>query len=235
MAIALIDADLLVYRVGFTTEEVDEAIARWRMDEVIHESILKPLNAERYKCYITSSDHSNFRFQLFAQYKGNRVAPKPRHYEALRDHLRLAHEAEVVFGEEADDRLGIDAAKDPDNIICSIDKDLKQIPGRHFNFVKGELFEVSAFDGMRFFYIQLLTGDKPVDNIEGIHGIGPKKAEKILAGLETEQQMYDAVLEAYKKHYPSDYLERMLLAGRLLKIRTKEGEIWQLRESISQA
>ena len=235
MSIALIDADILVYRVGFTTEDADEAIARWRLDDVIQNSILKPLNAEQYRCYLTSSDMSNFRFGLFPQYKANRVAAKPRHYYVLRDHLIDAHDAIVVEGEEADDRLGIDAGRFPNSVICSIDKDLKQIPGRHFHFVKGELAEVSAFDGMRFFYYQLLTGDKPVDNIDGIYGIGPKKAEKILAGLETEEEMYNAVLEAYKKHYPSDYKERMLLAGRLLKIRTREGELWQLRENTSQA
>jgi 5'-3' exonuclease len=226
--IALIDADILVYRVGFTTQDVDPAIACYRMDTTIRDSILSPLNAEQYKCFLTSSDKSNFRFGLYAEYKANRKAPKPLHYEALRTHLLEAHDAEMVEGEEADDRLGIIATNTPDTVICSIDKDLLQIPGRHWHFVRKELIEISPLEGTRFFYKQLLMGDKPVDNIDGIYGIGTKIADKILKDCKTEEEMYQAVLRTYKEHYPTDYEDKMLLRGRLLKIRTREGELWQL-------
>ena len=49
---------------------------------------------------------------------------------------------------------------------------------------------------MRRFFTQALTGDTS-DNIKGIKGIGPKKAEKLLAGLTTEEDLYDAVQFQY--------------------------------------
>jgi 5'-3' exonuclease len=69
-----------------------------------------------------------------------------------------------------------------------------------------------------------LTGDR-TDNIPGIKGIGDKKADKILDGLEEEEDLYRAVLEVYK--YNRDYL---LEQGRLLWIRRKKEELWMLPE-----
>ncbi|MHB8602214.1 MAG: hypothetical protein ACYC9R_06215 [Nitrosotalea sp.] len=225
--IALIDADILVYRVGFTTQDVDETLACWRMNDTIQNSILKPLNAEQYQCFLTSQDQSNFRFDIFPAYKANRKDfKKPIHYNALREYLIREHQAIVVEGEEADDRLGIVASQVPNTVICSIDKDLKQIPGRHFNFVKQELTEVTPLEGLRFFYKQVLMGDV-ADNIHTIYGIGTKTADKILQGCASEAEMFSVTIREYQKAYPLDYEHRMFLAGQLLKIRTKEGELWQ--------
>ena len=70
----------------------------------------------------------------------------------------------------------------------------------------------------------MLTGDR-TDNIPGIKGIGDKKADKILDGLEEEEDLYRVVLEEYK--YNRDYL---LEQGRLLWIRRKKEELWMLPE-----
>lgn len=90
-------------------------------------------------------------------------------------------------------------------IICGIDKDLLQVPGLHYSWpiirsgkvVREGIFrEISKEEGMRRFFTQALTGDVS-DNIKGIHGIGPKKAEKLLADCKTEAEMYNVCKSQY--------------------------------------
>ncbi len=60
----------------------------------------------------------------------------------------------------------------------SIDKDLDMIRGWHYNFIKDKKYFIDDQQAIKHFYTQILTGDR-VDNIIGLRGIGPKKAEKI--------------------------------------------------------
>ena len=151
-----------------------------------------------YEVFLTG--RTNFRFDIAksAPYKGNRNAvEKPKHLGVASDHLVNKWGAVVSDGEEADDLIAIAATKyGPDTVVASIDKDMLQIPCRHFNFNRREWKEVSEFDGMLFFYTQILTGDA-ADNIIGLFRVGAVKAAKMLAGCETEDQMWDVVLKAY--------------------------------------
>ena len=224
---ALIDADLIVYRVAWTTPGDPVGIAFWRAEETLR-GIKDALKTDEYDCFITSSDQSNFRLELFPEYKANRAnKEKPPHYHALRDFFLERHGAELVMDQEADDALGI-AQKHPDTCIVSIDKDLNQIPGYHYDFVKKVFYEVSEADGLRWFYEQLLKGDS-TDNIPGVKGIGHIRAKKILEGISNPKELYNAVLKKYLEELGSqEEAERMVLRnGRLLKIRTQEGELWQ--------
>ena len=99
------------------------------------------------------------------------------------------------------------------------------VPGNHYNFIKDEWFKVKQDEGIRFFYKQLLTGDR-TDNIFGVKGVGDKRADKILQDAKTESEMYDAVLEAYEKD-----ATRVLKNARLLWIRQQEDEMWEAPQS----
>ena len=233
--IILIDSDILVYRVGFAAQKKDpegnmevipEGFAFARITESLI-NIRATLNDEPTRIFLTSTDHSNYRYSIFPEYKGNRTAPKPVLYDALRKHLVEQHGAEIVYGEEADDRIGIEAMKNPEAIIVTIDKDLDQIPRTHYNFVKGLLYDVTPEEGMKFFYHQLLMGDRS-DNIPGLTGIGQIKAEKALAQATTEQECFNVAKALYQKEFPESWEQILLRNGRLLKIRQKEGEIWCL-------
>ena len=129
----------------------------------------------------------------------------------------------VQENQEADDAIGIRAYSlgENDYIICSIDKDLDNLRGHHYNFVKNERYYITESQAIKNFYRQLLTGDR-TDNIPGLAGIGPKKAEKILKDCNTEEELYKAVLKAYKDDV--DYLTEQ---GQLLWIRRKENELWE--------
>lgn len=245
--IALIDGDICVHRVGYTTENEDYGIARWRMNAMI-ESILEEVGADAYMVFLSDSTENGWRKEIYPEYKANRTAPKPKHYDALKEYLILEWDASITSGEEADDRLGIiqmdniiweyesdfvlgdapTAIDQCNSIICSIDKDLKQIPGLHYNFVKKEFDKVYYNDGLRFFYQQILTGDVS-DNVKGLRGIGPKRAEKLLGDSLSEEALLSKALEAYRKKGISD--EEFLRTAQVLKIRTKEGEIWQFPDT----
>lgn len=177
-------------------------------------SILEKTNAEHYKGYLTGCGNFREGVATILPYKGNRDLPKPIYYQAIRDYLVNSWGAEVVEGREADDQLAIEQSREWDDtkkasrfpekevitIICSIDKDLKQVPGWHYNWNTDEApVWVSESQAIHNFYMQLCTGDK-VDNIQGIKGVGPAKAKKILENCNTEKEMYDAVFNAYRNH-----------------------------------
>jgi len=203
---ALLDGDIYAFRVACTTENDNEAIAVYRVNEMI-ENTLAEVEASEYKLFLTSPD--NFRKHVYPEYKANRTATKPKHLQFLKDYLIESWQGQVAERMEADDYLGINQHES--SIICSIDKDLLQVPGKHFNFVKKEFYEVDEETGFRNFYTQLLTGDTS-DNIKGIAGIGPVKAKKALTGYFTEQGMFSVVREMYQND------EWMIMNGQCLWI-----------------
>jgi len=218
---ALIDGDILVYRIGFAAEGETKGVAISRMAEFVEELVMIQ-DVGDYQGYLTGSNNYRKEIAKEAPYKGNRVAAKPEHYDLLREYLTLSWGFEMVDGQEADDAIGIEAYKSEEDsyLIMTIDKDLDMIRGWHYNFIKGIRYHVDECDTLRWFYTQVLTGDR-VDNIPGLKGIGPKKAEKILGEATEEGELFQAVLKAYDND-----LARLTEMGQLLWIRRKEGELW---------
>lgn len=227
MTNVLVDADIIAYRAAFSADEGTKKQARQKVDDICSGIMFDCHYPEPYEIggntwfYLTGS--GNFRDDLatIRVYKGKRP-PKPKYLPETRDQLVERWGAEVVDGQEADDAIGIKATDlKGDCVIVSIDKDLLMIPGTHYNFVKPEWTEVSQEQGDYFFYKQLLTGDQ-VDNIQGVPGIGPKKAEKAYQGCTTVQEMYQKALEMYKGD-----ADALLENARLLWLRRYEGEMWE--------
>lgn len=221
MRTALVDCDILVYRIGFASENDSEAIAKARMCEFLEDLLLFNGFGE-YEGYLTGG--SNFRKDIAVTepYKGNRKQPRPKHYQALREYLIDKWGCVVIEGEEADDAIGIKAySMDVEEYtICTIDKDLDMIRGQHLNFVKNVFYDVTEEEAIFNFYKQILTGDR-VDNIKGLKGIGEVKAKRILEKCKTETEMYLACLEAYEGNE-----SRVLENGQLLWIRREPNQIW---------
>ena len=221
--IALIDADIVAYRIAFGCEDEPEKIAIKKVSEFLEDLLFTYTDAEDCEGYLTGS--SNYRLDIAktAPYKGTRVSEKPRHLGIIRQYMIDAWAFSVQEQQEADDAIGIRAYAlgENDYVICSIDKDLDNIRGKHYNFVKNEAYYVTEEQAIKNFYRQLLTGDR-VDNIPGISGIGPKKAEKILEDCVTEEELYSAVLKAYDGN-----VEYLTEQGQLLWIRRKENELWE--------
>lgn len=198
--IALIDQDLLCYRCAASAENDDLGIAIYRIDELL-DNILNKTEVTSYRAFLTSS--SNFRKQIYPEYKANRTQPKPKHLRDLQVYSLEKLNAEYApDGLEADDALAINQAED--TIICSLDKDLLQVPGHHFSWeINGKgwsrpdtFIEQSELEGLRLFYKQCLKGDTS-DNVKGIEGLGEKKAAKILADCTSQQEMFNIVRDLY--------------------------------------
>lgn len=134
---------------------------------------------------VVLSGKGNFRFDAatIKKYKGNRDMDKrPHWYNEARDYLTRYYDSVVTENEEADDVLAREQTDD--TVIVSLDKDLLQVPGRHYNWVSDKKVLVSKETALKNLYTQVLTGDS-TDNIPGIYGIGPKKADVLLeAGIE---------------------------------------------------
>jgi hypothetical protein len=218
----LIDGDIIGYRVGFSAEEENEAIAIARTATFVETLLWEDLEGvETYQGYITG--RTNFRNQIAvtAPYKGNRTSAKPKHLELIRDYLVKAWDFKVSENEEADDCIAIEhVANNFQTVIASIDKDFLQLHGKHWNFVKKEWTIVTKQEALINFYMQVLTGDR-TDNIIGLKGIGPVKAAKILSGCESPAEMYTACVEAY-----AGAEERVIENAKLLYLRRAVGEIW---------
>jgi 5'-3' exonuclease len=218
---ALIDGDILVYRIGFASEEETESIAMARCSEFIEDLILFNGFGE-YQGYLTGKKNFRNEIAVTAPYKGNRKSAKPKHYQLLRDYMESAWAFTMIEDQEADDAIGIAAYEMEvgEYCICSIDKDLDMLRGDHYNFVKDERYFITEEEGIKNFYKQLLMGDR-VDNIIGIKGIGTVKAERLLKECKNENEMYLAILEAYDGN-----AERVLENGRLLWIRRQPNQLW---------
>jgi hypothetical protein len=218
---ALIDGDILVYRIGFASENEPESIAMARCSEFIEDLIL--FNGfDKYQGYLTGKTNFRNEIAVTAPYKGNRKSAKPKHYQLLRDYMESAWSFTMIEDQEADDAIGIAAYEMEvgEYCICSIDKDLDMLRGDHYNFVKDERYFITEEEGIKNFYKQLLMGDR-VDNIIGIKGIGTVKAERLLKECKNENEMYLAILAAYDGN-----AERVLENGRLLWIRREPNQIW---------
>ncbi len=226
----LIDADILLYEIGFATQKKTESgeILPSPVEEVneLVDAKIKEICAAVYateppKLYLTGT--GNFRFNIAKRrdYKGNRKQIKPFHYKYIKAYLQSQWGAEVVNGMEADDALCIEQTSrihSRDTIICSRDKDLKQCPGFHYTWECGKqgswgpawVDSVGSLQlkgpkklvgtGTLFFYSQLLTGDS-TDTYDGLPGCGPIRAHAILDGASSPDEMYQRVLEAYRSKF----------------------------------
>lgn len=195
----------------------------FRIVNVMIAEMIQKLEATEHVIYLTGQDNFRNQIAVTVPYKGNRTASKPVHYQAIKDHL-VSIGAVIEYGLEADDSCAM-RQFDDSTIICSIDKDLLQVPGKHYNYKTKELTEVTEQQAIYNLYKQVLTGDM-TDNIPGIKGIGPVKAEKILANCTTEAEMQTVCLEAYVKEYADRAKERMIEVANLVYLKRSPNDEW---------
>src|SRR3990172_4114069 len=163
-----------------------------------------------------------FRRKAYPLYKAHRNADPPAMLDTAKQVLRDEFQTVEMKGLEADDIMGILATNGKifSPVMVSVDKDLLQIPGWHFNPEKQDFptfIPLEAAD--RAFHMQWLTGDTG-DGFKGLEGIGPKKAEKILEAVKGIDNIVLAVAVAYASHaekYTRDYCEAMARCARILR------------------
>lgn len=225
----LIDADSLYFRTCMVTQKKHE----------VRKSIKNGLKEIENECGIFSEPKlriaikgkGNFRNDITDTYKGNRRELEEHIKQCLgyaHEHLQEAYGAIRCDGMEADDMVAIWAwecirDKKP-YVVVHIDKDLNMIPGAHYNFVKKQHYMVDYEEAHSNFLKQILTGDS-ADNIPGVHGIGPKKSEKLLEGL-----AFDRKWPKVKEQWTSK--SQMAISARLLWMSTNQDEVDQANAQV---
>ena len=210
MRTILIDGDIVLYEV--TT--VCETPIQWGDDFWTLHSDFKEA-CQRFDCWVSDtakrlkagkvimavSGDNNWRKDVLPTYKHNRKSKrKPLVFRELKDYCRAAYKTFEFNNLEADDVLGLLAGTPGlgrikgEKIIVTIDKDLKTVPGLHYNPGRPEegVVEVSLEQANYNHLLQSLTGDS-VDGYSGCPGVGPVKAKRIL-----EDPSWESVVSAYE-------------------------------------
>ena len=198
----LVDADYVVYKscagaeteidwgndVILVTSKFSEAYANVKRD------LLKIINHFLWdvpELILFFSDSVNFRKSIQPSYKGHRNRKKPCGYKRVINQLKTEYKVVIMPTLEADDALGIYATQNPGNVICSPDKDMRQIPGKLFDM--SELMNVKDAEGKRWHLVQTLAGDQ-TDGYSGVPGIGVKRAVTL---FEEKGYSWKTVVQAF--------------------------------------
>jgi len=218
----LIDSDFLAYKAAQACEigidfGNDVIISQSQFSDVLRvferelNKVTKAMMDDDFILYFSST--KNFRKKIFPDYKGHRNKRKPLGYRRLVNYCRKNHKFKLIEGLEADDTIGIEATQfaDPNNIVVSPDKDMRQIPSTLWNLT-GDVVEITKDDGDRWHLVQTLSGD-PTDGYSGCPGIGVKRATEL---LDKNENKWEAVCKAYRDRGLSD--DDALLNARLAKI-----------------
>ena len=220
---AYIDGDMLVYRSAFSNEietrwnddihtlhtDTHQAVAY--VDDMI-DSILNTINVENYYVAYTAPD--NFRYELLPTYKSNRKTKrKPLGLPTIIQATQARHPTIIIDRLEADDVIGIMCTRNPNTTIAvSGDKDFATLPITWYNFLNKETTTRNEEEANFNHLVQTLTGDK-VDGYEGIKGVGPVTAKKI---LDKDGASWATVVDAYEKKGMHEY--DALLSARMAYI-----------------
>lgn len=271
----LIDADVLRYEIGYAGEAGWQSEGFPPFDYVaelfdnrianicaITEATLPPI------LYLTGKGNFRNEIAVSQKYK-ERPSLKPWHFNNLTAYIKGKYDWIQSEGMEADDLMAIEQTRRNDilegnpfysgptkvSVICTRDKDLRQVPGWHYGWELGlqpqfgpllvDVFgklelspdrkKLSGY-GELFFWGQCLTGDK-VDTVPGLGGCGPVKAFNILAGSETSTEAFERVLGAYRAIHGDNAETVLLEQGRLLWMTRELNEdgspvLWKLPNGI---
>jgi len=250
----LIDADVLLYEVGYAAESSwryshPNESKEWYADnpppwDKVFEILDNRISHIEMACEATDpslfffTSPNNFRTKVAkrSEYK-KRNNSKPYHYKNIKAYLKGTYEHVEFDGLEADDSMAIHQCSvglDGTTIICTRDKDLRQVPGLHYGWELGQQpsfgpayvqgYGQIALDdkrelrgtGSKFFLAQCIMGD-PVDTVPGLkRGAGAKAALNVVGHTQTYAEGLQAVREAYKGVYGDRGDEELLEQAQLL-------------------
>jgi 5'-3' exonuclease len=200
-----------------------------------------PAPGLEYAVYLTGKGNYRERVARIRPYKGNRDPEhRPERYHELREALCARYGARIVDGREADDEVSIQARKLDRNggyCVVSMDKDLEQIPGLHYDLLTKQVYTISDSDARLVLWKQILAGDR-VDNVPGCFRIGARTAENIItqwmAAGARDTELWEGVVALYKEsqrkrgcpYATLDAASVALETAQLVYLQQRLGELW---------
>lgn len=210
----LFDADIVAFKAAAATEQpINWGDGIWTLhgyeqDVIDHamsymQGVADKLDTQDVLLFLTGAN--NWRKDILPSYKANRKdTRKPLMLPFIRQFMVDNLGAIIVDTFEADDLLGIEATSTDDCIIVSEDKDLKTIPAMVYNPQKDdEPVLIPEFTAAWNHMFQTLTGDS-TDGYSGCPKVGPVAAKKILQDIDQVEDLWPAVVAAFKKQNLSE-------------------------------
>lgn len=214
MTTLLIDADIFAFQSALLNQEtydwgegvsgvwVGEEQAKAHVDHSL-EKLQDELKAKHVVIALSDPTRDYFRKDILPSYKANRAGSQPPEaLELVKSYLEENYKTYRKPRLEGDDVLGILLTHPKlikgEKVCVSMDKDMKTVPGLHYNPDKDD--EVRRYckgEANQFWMMQTLMGDT-TDGYKGCPRIGPKKAEAILEECANLKQMWTAVVETYE-------------------------------------
>ena len=192
-SVGLFDGDIIAFSCAFVGNKSPNKGASLAAIKEMLVNCIENLSLSSGRIFLTGKD--NFRKKIDPEYKLHRKKlDKPLYLTECYDYLESVWGAEWVSGMEADDALGLNQRED--TVIITIDKDLDQVPGWHYNWKKFKLYNIDKNTADLFIWQQMLTGDVS-DNIKGIKGYGPVKARKLIDSCSNINYVKLAVYDMY--------------------------------------
>ena len=238
----MIDADILRYEVGYSakvkwcgTHEVDEEPpADFVVQEFFNKInyIKQMTESDNYELYLTDIDQIGHRYFVAESkpYKGQRGDKRPWHFKNLTALCRGLGAIEVS-GIEADDAIATrHCGGHGETIVCSRDKDFKQLPGWLFSWELGRQprfgpKEITPYQGFEFFCRQMIEGDQ-ADNIPGLPNHGKRASDKAVADCLSPLELLEALQDLYRKVKGPMWMDYFEEQATLLWLQRKPGEWW---------
>lgn len=205
---------------------------------VLMDSFKSSFSPKEMRVYGSCPTPENWRTKFYPEYKATRPDRKAEHDAAVREYLTEVWGAKTEPYMEADDAISLDAWNLLKNeipyIIITNDKDMDQIPGVHLDWTKDEWDAklVPEFVGELNLYKQVLTGDR-TDNIPGLPGWGPKKAEAWFK--DTTDAPEQVAMAAYREVYGDAWVEPFSLNKALCTLPKSMGHLRALVEEVKNA
>lgn len=196
--VALVDVEICLYQVCMEMLEetrVSDDEYTWTLDAAAAAEEVKARVwnwAREAGCkgvVLAVGSTSNWRKALCETYKSNRDGKKkPLGYRKTQETLRAWFQVNEIRNLEADDVLGILATTPQDEggyagncVIVSSDKDMRTVPGLHYNPSSGGgVVEISETEARFEHAVRALAGDV-ADGYKGCPGVGEKTARAKLA------------------------------------------------------
>ncbi len=221
--VALIDADVLVFRAACVAQEE----IQWDEDTTSnHANFAKASQSAHQmvkswtaaagcsRARLLFSDRTrpkaSFRYSIHPHYKANRKPEaKPDCLAEVEAWAMDRFDGAYYEGLEGDDALGIEATEEPGRyVIVSTDKDMLTVPGDTYIIpcgagkkpADGIAHHITPFRANYNWFYQTLIGDT-VDNYKGAPGIGKVAATRILEEVHDPSYMWANVLDAFQMQW----------------------------------
>lgn len=214
---ALIDADSIIYIVGWQYKDSDDAAKVADVVDQFIADIMIVTQSTQFAGFFSSKKTT--RHEIYPAYKETRREIDPGIAKWKPFILEYCQEYWGFYttpNAEADDAVAVLQNNMVNTVICSPDKDLKQIPGRHYDYKKGLQAYVSPEEGKYNWAVQMITGDT-TDNIKGVPGAGPAAAKKLLGigpGIVDSDMYEDIVKSVYNNKFGN--LDEYILHTKLI-------------------